>query len=608
MQPSHPAISRSPALALWLLFVPAALGLSGCGAVDAPDQAPIEAGAGQFEQVIATFHRDGDDLVTAGLGLAGLTGPAPTVTAGSKAFELRRLAFHNAWNALASLTPAGGLGGLLADLPTVPGREWHRFVQLDGASQPFRVLVQVPDSFDPQAPCLVAGPASGSRGIYGALPLVAPWALPRGCAVVYTDKGAGTDFFVYLDQTAVDLQGRRHSTEGIHRPLASALPDGQPEAVVVMPHAHSGDHVESDWGLHVLASIRFGLDVLVEIHDGQLDADAVEVIAAGLSNGAGAALRAAELDDDGLIDAVVAVMPNISPPDVPHLFDYATLAALYQPCQLADLERVMAKPLGNPMIAAIGQTRCEALYEAGLIGAPEPDLARRVLVDGGFDDAALGLGTVNVALDLWRSVAVTYASAYLRSRPFDMPCDYTFIVTADQPDQRAAWWASHAGIAPGGGIEISDGRAGGTDPVLPGLRCLRELFEGEGPRSDALRAAIEATRASARLPDIPVLLIHGRDDGLIPAAFASRPYAEQARVHGARLAYWEIDRVQHFDALLSAPGVGQRLVPILPFGWAGLDHIEAVLRGTGEIGQDRRIHPTPAAAGESLEWVNLGLD
>ena len=611
---SEPA--RSPVLgprrALILLLLLGVMLLAACGSDQgSPDLSPEVSEASSprpVDQPGVTLHRDGDDLLSAGLGLAGLMGPAPDVDQDSGPESLRRLAIHNAWNALAALNPAGGVGGLIEDLPSVPGREWSRFVRLEGASQPFRVLLQVPDGFDPGAPCLVAGPASGSRGVYGAAPLVAPWALPRGCAVVYTDKAAGTDFHYYGDDSAVALDGRRVAADENSRPIASSRPDEQLESTVFMPHAHSGDSVEADWGRHVLASIRLGLGWLVDIHDGQFDADAVRVIATGLSNGGGAALRAAELDEEGLIDAVVAVMPNISPPGSPHLFDYGTLAALYQPCQLADMERLMTKPLGNPMLAAAGQARCQALHDAGLLDAPEPARARQRLLEVGFDDAALALGTVNVILDLWRSVAVTYASAYLQRGPFDMPCGYGFFVSADDPGQRVAWWGSHSGIAPGGGIEISDGLASGSDPALPGLICLRELFEAQTGEGEQLRASIEATRASARLPGIPVLLVHGRDDGLIPAAFSARPYTEQARANGARVAYWEVDRVQHFDALLSAPGVAGRLLPILPFGWAGLDHIEAVLNGDQELGEDRNIHASPAAAGQALTWDDLALD
>lgn len=600
--------SQTRGRVLCLALLAGTMWLTACSPDQESSATPEAATSSPVEQVGVTVHRDGDDLLSAGLGLDGLMGSAPVVDQDAGPEALRRLAIHNAWNALAALTPAGGVGGLLEALPSVPGREWSQFARLEAASQPFRMLLQVPDSFDPSAPCLVAGPASGSRGVYGAVPLVAPWALPRGCAVVYTDKGAGTDVHFYGDDTAVKLDGKRATAAEGLRPIASPRSDQQPETSVFMPHAHSGDHVEADWGRHVLTSIRFGLDLLIDIHDGQFDADAVRVIATGLSNGGGAALRAAELDEDGLIDAVVAVMPNISPPGIPHLFDYATLAALYQPCQLADRERLMTKPLGNPMLAAAGQTRCKALHEAGLLEAPEPAEARARLIAAGFDDAALALGTVNVILDLWRAVAVTYASAYLERGPFDMPCDYGFVVSADDPAQRAGWWGSHSGIAPGGGIEISDGLAAGSESALPGLQCLRELFEAKTEQGERLRASIDATRASAKLPSIPVLLVHGRDDGLIPAEFSARPYTEQARANGARIAYWEVNRVQHFDALLSAPGVAERLLPILPFGWAGLDHIEAVLDGERELGEDRHLRPSPAAAGQALTWDDLDLD
>ncbi|MFW5927102.1 MAG: 3-hydroxybutyrate oligomer hydrolase family protein, partial [Wenzhouxiangella sp.] len=142
---------------------------------------------------------------------------------------------------------------------------------------------------------------------------------------------------------------------------------------------------------------------------------------------------------------------------------------------------------------------------------------------------------------------------------------------------------------------------------LPGLLCLRELWGGESEESEALRAAVEETRATAQLPDIPVLIIHGRNDGLIPVALSSRPYVQEARGHGARLAYWEVEQVQHFDALLGAPGVTGRYVPLIPYAWAGLDRVREILAGRTGLGKDRRIHPVPAPAGRALEEVDLGL-
>lgn len=594
----------------FILFPLLALAMIGCQSSEPEPEPMLESKSepAAFNARI-TEHRDGDDLATAGLGLAGLTAGAPPLAdaAAPTSTELRRLAIQSAWASLAALNPAGGMGGLFEDLPHVPGLEFAAFRVLPDRKHPARVLVQLPDAFDPQNPCLVLAPASGSRGVYGAVPLVSVGALARGCAVAYTDKGAGTDFFDYSNGTGVQLDGiRGQPADG---PLGF-LPEQQADnsvSTVAMPHAHSGDHPEADWGEHVLDAARFGLEVLNHAVEGEFSAVNTRIIATGLSNGAGAVLRAAEQDHEGLIDAVVAVMPNITAPGVPHLFDIARVAALYQPCMLGDLESTMDMPLGNPLLAAAGQQRCAALTATGLLEEAEPELARQRLLDAGFEESALALAPLNVALDLWRSVLVAYSSAYLRTGAFDMPCGYAMAAPDASPAQRQAWWATHSGVGAGGGIVMLDGLANGRDTALPGLQCLNGLQDGDGEEAARLREAIEATRASAALPEIPVLIVHGRDDGLVPVTFSSRPYVEQARANGARIAYWEVANSQHFDAVLAAPGVGDRLVPILPYGWHGLSLINEVLDGQAELGPDRQIETTPAPEGQPLEWDNLGL-
>lgn len=571
-----------------------------------------EAGSGApGEPVRISEHRQGDDLLSAGLGLQRLAGPAPEPAdaAAPTAAELRRMAIHKAWNGIYTLTPAGGVGGLLNELPEVPGREFHAFVRLEGADHPVRMMLQLPDRFDGEDPCLVAAPASGSRGVYGALPLAAPWALPAGCAVVYTDKGAGTDFFDFSTGTGVTLDGTRG------RPGEAALgfePDVDPQADlaghVALPHVHSGDHPEADWGRHVLRSIEFALRVLSEHADGDYGPANTRIIAAGLSNGGGAVLRAAEQDADGLLDAVVAVAPNVTPPQTPPLYDYATAAALYQPCLLADLDGISELPLGNPMLAALGEVRCSSLLAEGLIEESDAASARRALIEFGFDEAALSQSAVNVSLDLWRTVAASYASAYLLRGPSEMPCGYAYTAEEATPAQRHAWWPTHSGVGGGQGIALADALAEGRDKPLPGLLCLRQLWTGDGEDAQALREAVGQIRASAApRSDIPILVIHGRQDGLVPAAFSSRPYVKRAQAAGARIAYWEIDGAQHFDVLLAAPSVAGRYVPLLPYGWAALDRLRAVLDGDAEVGGNRLIEPTPPPAGEPLRRMDLGL-
>ena len=59
--------------------------------------------------------------------------------------------------------------------------------------------------------CMVVTASSGSRGIYGAIAVAGAWGLPKGCAVAYTDKGAGTDYF---DLDAGHGRGHRRHRAG----------------------------------------------------------------------------------------------------------------------------------------------------------------------------------------------------------------------------------------------------------------------------------------------------------------------------------------------------------------------------------------------------------
>jgi len=534
-----------------------------------------------------TVHRNDDDLLTAGLGLAGLRLPsAPLDDDLDEPARLRRMAIHSNWRGLADLTASGGFGDDSV-LPEVPGREFQAFLQLPERSTRFRVLLQVPDSFDPASPCLAVAPVSGSRGIYGAVPVAGPWALPRGCAVVYTDKGAGTDLFDHASDTGVALDGTR-AARGTA--VLGLEPTPAPAPLVSVPHAHSGSNPEAAWGFHVLEAATFGIGTLQRRFP-DLDARTMTVIGIGISNGGGAMLRALELGDDGLFDAAIVAAPNITPHGARPLFDYASQAALFQPCLLADTARLGELPFGNPMLVPAARARCSTLHAAGLIEAPTPEAARAVLVESGFEAGALEQAAVNATLDIWRSVAALYASAYLQTPVDAMPCGYSVAPLDDggkplaaPPEQRRQWWATTSGVVPGGGLEWIDGHADRypDDPAFGGLKCLRDLWTGDGEDSHRLRAAIDDTRGSALLPDIPIVILHGRQDGLIPAAFSARPYAEAARANGAdRLDYREIDGAQHFDSLVPFPGMAERYRPLIPMVWAALDEV------VGKVDADR---------------------
>ncbi|HUG98638.1 MAG TPA: 3-hydroxybutyrate oligomer hydrolase family protein [Gammaproteobacteria bacterium] len=604
----------------WLVAA-ISLAITGCAPAPRPPAALMPAEPGFLAGAVRETHHAGeDDLLSAGLGLAGLrsAAPMPVDPAAPTAAELRRLAIHSNWTGIADLDPQGGIGSLYGGVPAVPGREYQAFALVAGAQQPHRVLAQVPDAFDLARPCLLVAPASGSRGVYGPIALAGGYGLPRGCAVAYTDKGAGSDYFDCASGTGTLLDGTRGPAgAGLAfepQPVESPLP------LVAMKHAHSGDHPEADWGRHAIQAALFGLHALDRAFPthAPFTPQNTTVIAASVSNGGGAVLRALELDSDRLFAAGLAVAPNITAPGARPLYDIATEAALLHPCLLG-LPEARDWPLyhANPLIPAAAAARCASLAELGVIAGADPAAAalevRDRLLAEGHDLAALEQAAINVGFDIWRAVGATYASSYLRRPAHVMPCGFGLAMLdeklrprAASAEERALWWANTTGVAPTGGIGLLDAGFAMPDPFLAGQRCLRELWTGGHAEAEALRAAVAETGASAQLPERPVLIIHGGADGLVPAAFSSRPYVAAVRANGGRhLAYWEIERVQHFDAFLGPAGLGARYLPLMPYAYLGLDELFAHLFGDGPKPADRSISPPPRSG--VLDRAGLGI-
>jgi hydroxybutyrate-dimer hydrolase len=535
-----------------------------------------------------------DDLLSGGLGPAGLADTkAPAVT--GDAAGRRQHAYHTNWRGIADLSVAGGYGTLYGKIAAVPGTETKAWIGEVGLWQPHGVMVQIPDSFDPDHPCLLVAPVSGSRGIYGALATAGAWGLANGCAVVYTDKGAGTGFYDLDAGIGLSIDGApvpAGAESGFNAEAAPPAAGGSVRGIAVK-HAHSKDHPEAHWGRMTLSAARFALLVLEQRYPGKrFRADNTRVIAASISNGGGAVLHALEEDRDGLIDAVVAAAPQISVEGVPSLLDYATQAALLAPCAQL-LPQHADTPLA-PFLAlrtAEFQARCAALAERGWIGGADlPAQARAAherLLALGFPEPALANNATNIVADLWRAVAVTYAQSYARAGADEALCGYRFAVLgADgQPrpataDERARWFATSSGVAPSAGVQIVGPSAAGPDPALAGLLCLRDAFEGSTPLGKRLRHGEHELRASGRLPARPVVIIHGREDGLVPVGATARPYVEAALRNGAsQISYWEIEHAQHFDAFLMQPAYAARHVPLLPYFYQALDQVFAHLDG-----------------------------
>jgi hydroxybutyrate-dimer hydrolase len=606
-----------------LLFLSALVSvmLSACaGNVTRKDPAMREVDYGDVQ---VTEHRDHDDLLSAGLGLTGLAGaPLPFADPGDPtAAELRQRAIQTNWKGIADLGPLGGYGTVYGGVPDVPGREYQAFARIPGARAPHRVLLQLPDRFDRQKRCLVVTASSGSRGIYGAIALAGAWGLPHGCAVAYTDKGAGTGYFDYADNSGVALDGRRAKrgeAELEFQPTPSSSTSG-----IAVKHMNSGDNPEADWGRHVIQAAQFGLAMLDRAFpdEAPFTPQNTKIIATGISNGGGAVLQAAGLDKEHFFAGVVALEPNVHVTGNGRaMYDYGTEAAIWLPCALSS-ERFAAAPFARGPRGALPPAwpvRCASLRAQGKLSgntlAEQAEQGYQYLRRRGWTDEAMATAATSTTFDLWRVIAAGYASAYLRRGAGDMPCGFHYAAIdakgapgAADPVARAAWWADGSGIPPGNGIGLFGGTNVSTDPTLVGNECLRALWTGDDHETLALRASIAATVAGLPRSDLPLWVVHGASDGLLPTAFSSEPYVEWLREEGRTSIYWKVPHAQHFDAFLALPGFGERHVPLLPFGYAALDRLWAHLYEGATWPTDAPTPPARPRGAGALERSKLGL-
>jgi len=329
-------------------------------------------------------------------------------------------------------------------------------------------------------------------------------------------------------------------------------------------------------------------------HAAPFTANNARIIAVGVSNGAGAVLQAAGVDCTQLLAGVVALAPNVNVPAAKGarpLYDYTTEAALLAPCALS-AARFDTVPFARSQgkVAPSWPARCAALRARGMLhgadAAAQANDALEQLHAHGWDDAALATAASSTAFDVWRAVAVTYAAAYARSGTGSMPCGFRFSAhdTGGKPRpstaaERAAWWADSSGIPPGAAVFIDESIApdDATDPALRGLLCLRTLWTAQDATAKTVHASVAATAAQLPRKELPVWVIHGKEDGLLPIAFNADPYVDWLRSNGRAPIYWPIAHAQHFDAFLAFPGFGDRYVPLLPYGYAALDRMWAHL-------------------------------
>ena len=648
--------------------------LAGCGSDDSTTQ-----GGGDYEVnvkptfagAVTTTSYDGtaDDLLTAGVGKSGLLLPtaAPTLSATPTAAELRKLAIVTNYRAIVDTSASGGFGTLYGpnvDVSGVAGTgegkiagtETIAYADDGTGAQNVTMMVQIPSTFSASAPCIVSATSSGSRGVYGAIGSAGEWGLKHGCAVAYTDKGTGNGVYDVQNHTAAGIDGRRadaatlgsasNFTARLSANERTAFNTATPNRFAVK-HAHSEQNPEKDWGRHTLQAIEFAFWVLNErygdaLPDGRhtkvLKPSNTVVIASSVSNGAGAALAAAEQDTAGLIDGVAVSEPNIQlgamtgtiqrgeqPPYTAGsrpLFDYFTYGTLLQPCAALSASAV-GSPFGAGVLVNVvnAGNRCAALATAGLVTgattqAQADDAMARLQAYGWEPDSNL-LHASQWALAS-TAIAVTYANTYGRFRVSDNLCGFSFgavdgtgAPAATTAAALAGLFSTGNGVPPTGVIQIINNNSVGgarkhdlstsastntTDLAFDGVNCLRQLWTGSDANATRVKAGIAEVYRTANLGGRPTIVVHGRNDVLIPVNFSSRPYVlRNQQVEGAasKLRYVEVTNAQHFDSFLPGtvvPGYDTRFVPLHLYYVRAMDAMWAHLKTGAALPPSQVVH------------------
>ncbi|HEY2928879.1 3-hydroxybutyrate oligomer hydrolase family protein [Piscinibacter sp.] len=550
-------------------------------------------------------------------------------------------------------------GQVTAGEGKIAGTEYIAFSDDGSGLQNVTLMVQVPAGFDPAQACIVTATSSGSRGVYGAIS-TGEWGLKRGCAVAYTDKGTGAAPHDLSADTVPLIDGTRTSAAAagnaaaFRAPLsASALAafNAATPNRFAFKHAHSQRNPEKDWGRYTLQAIEFAFYVLNERYGKEVPGnggrlrtvtpDNTLVIASSISNGGGAALAAAELDSSGLIDAVVVSEPAVEMPATPGvtvqrggvtvatsartLVDFTSYANLYQSCAALSSQAAGAPGLAF-VVASLAANRCTSLAEKGLLTAAttaaRADEALARLRAYGWEGESDLLHASLAAFEVAPAVTVTFSNALARSSVADNLCGYSYAATNAafgvaplSPLSLAAMFATGNGVPPSSGVQLINNNSAFAvlrdlvsfspstlrqDFNLDGALCLRNLLTGTDAAALALQTGLDETRRNGNLHGKPALIVHGRNDALLPVNHTSRPYTALNKVtEGAasRLSYIEVTNAQHFDTFIGLPailpGYDTRFVPLHVYLNRALDAMYAHLRDGSALPPSQVVRTVP---------------
>ena len=279
----------------------------------------------------------------------------------------------------------------------------------------------------------------------------------------------------------------------------------------------------------------------------------------------------------------------------------------------------------NTINTTLATNRCTALAANGLVTgtttAAQAASAMANLVAAGWQPESNDLQASHYSFASL-AVTLTYANAYGRFSVKDNLCDYSFAATgaatsttpnapvAASPAALATSFGSGNGIPPTVGINIVNNASNGgplldaasistgavQDYNVAGALCLRELAIGSSANALRVQQGVKEVLRTANLQGKPAIIVHGRDDTLVPVNFTSRPYFGLNKIvegSKSKLSYIEVANAQHFDAFLGFPGYNARLLPLHRYYVQAMDLMYANLKTGAALPESQVVRTTP---------------
>ena len=297
--------------------------------------------------------------------------------------------------------------------------------------------------------------------------------------------------------------------------------------------------------------------------------------------------------------------------------DYTALAMLYQPCA-ALAASISAAPGVAFVNATAGAGRCTSLAAKGLLtstttASQAEEALSKIRAAGWLPESDLLLAS-HFAFAV-PAIAVTYINSYAQANVADNLCGYGFAATgadfkptAFNPLTFLRLFGTGNGIPATSGINIvnfnnpsgaiiegaGSASAGSKfDYNLDGAQCIASKL------SDATVAAnIKAVQRTGKLQGKPTIIVHGRNDALVPVNHASRPYVAQNKVNDAnsKLTYVEVTNAQHFDSFIgnaALPGYDTRFIPLHVYFNRAMDAMYDHLKTGKALPPSQVVRTTP---------------